>query len=284
MKIHRHRLAPPQLKQLRSTVGIVIAILFICTAVMAQTYGKLVWSDEFSGKSIDTNHWKFETGNRNGWGNHELEYYTDSSRNAYVSNGILHITARLESTNGLAYTSARMKSQGLFDRKYGRFEFRAKVPFGQGYWPAIWLMPEHSSYGPWPACGEIDVMENRGAYPAVVQGTIHYAGVDGFHLQSTEIFTFPQNERATDFHTYLLEWNTNLISWSVDGRLYETQTNWSTAKAAYPAPFDQPFYIIMNLAVGGIYGGNPDVSTVFPGELQVDYIRVYDNAPTNSVR
>jgi beta-glucanase (GH16 family) len=177
-----------------------------------------------------------------------------------------------------------MKSQGLFSREYGRFEFRAKVPFGQGYWPAIWLMPEHSSYGSWPACGEIDVMENRGKYPAVVQGTIHYASTDGFHLQSTEIFTFPQNEKATDFHTYLLEWNTNSISWSVDGRLYETQTNWSTVKAPYPAPFNQPFYLILNLAVGGAYGGNPDASTVFPGELQVDYIRVYDNAATNSVR
>ncbi len=251
---------------------------------MSQDDWKPVWSDEFNGTSIDTNHWKFETGNHHGWGNHELEYYTDSSSNAYVSNGILHIVARRESTNGFAYTSARMKTQGFFFKQYGRFEFRAKVPFGQGYWPAIWLMPEHSSYGSWPACGEIDVMENRGGYPAVVQGTIHYAGTDGFHLQSTEIFTFPQNEKATDFHTYLLEWNTNSISWSVDGRLYETQTNWSTANAAYPAPFNQPFYLILNLAVGGIYGGNPDASTVFPGEFQVDYIRVYDNAATNSVR
>ena len=261
-----------------------MTILLGCEAVVAQGNWKLVWSDEFNGTSIDTNHWKFETGNHHGWGNHELEYYTDSSSNAYVSNGILHIVARRESTNGFAYTSARMKTQGFFSQEYGRFEFRAKVPFGQGYWPAIWLMPEHSSYGSWPACGEIDVMENRGGYPAVVQGTIHYAGTDGFHLQSTEIFTFPQNEKATDFHTYLLEWNTNSISWSVDGRLYETQTNWSTANAAYPAPFNQPFYLILNLAVGGIYGGNPDSSTVFPGEFQVDYIRVYDNGATNSVR
>jgi beta-glucanase (GH16 family) len=284
MKTYRNHLATIRIIRLSSTIGIVMTMFFGCKTVMAHDDWRLVWSDEFNGTSIDTNHWKFETGNHNGWGNHELEYYTDSARNAYVSNGLLHIAARRESINSFAYTSARMKSQGLFSRKYGRFEFRAKVPFGQGYWPAIWLMPEHSSYGSWPACGEIDVMENRGAYPAVVQGTIHYASTDGFHLQSTEIFTFPQNEKATDFHTYLLEWNTNSISWSVDGRLYETQTNWSTVKAPYPAPFNQPFYLILNLAVGGAYGGNPDVSTVFPGELQVDYIRVYDNAATNSVR
>jgi beta-glucanase (GH16 family) len=245
---------------------------------------RLVWSDEFNGTSIDTNHWKFETGNRNGWGNHELEYYTDRPDNAYVSNGILHIVARQEATNEFAYTSARIKGQGLFSKKYGRFEFRAKVPQGRGYWPALWLMPEYSPYGRWPACGEIDVMENKGNYPAVVQGTIHYADTNGDHLQSTEIFTFPQNDGATNFHNYLLEWTTNSIKWSVDGKLYETQTNWSTANAPYPAPFDQPFYIIMNLAVGGIYSGNPDINTVFPGEMQVDYIRVYDNSATNSPR
>jgi beta-glucanase (GH16 family) len=237
---------------------------------------KLVWSDEFDGVSINTNHWKFETGNHNGWGNHELEYYTGDSQNAFVSNGVLHIVARKESTNGFSYTSTRMKTQGFFSKQYGRFEFRAKLPQGQGYWPALWLMPEHSRYDGWPACGEIDVMENRGKYPAVVQGTIHYANTNGAHLQSTELYTFPQGNLATDFHIYTLDWTTNSIQWAVDGKVYETQTNWSTAKAPYPAPFDQPFYIIMNMAVGGIYGGDPDASTVFPGEMQVDYVRVYD--------
>jgi beta-glucanase (GH16 family) len=261
-----------------------LRFLFLGALILLGTFAangdwKLVWSDEFNGMSIDTNHWRFETGNRNGWGNQELEYYTGRPDNACVSNGVLHIVARRESANGFAYTSARMNGRGLFSQKYGRFEFRAKVPAGKGYWPALWLMPEHSLYGSWPACGEIDVMENQGNYPAVVQGTIHYADTNGGHLQSTAIFTFPQNKGATDFHTYLLEWTTNSISWSVDGQVYETQTNWSTAKAPYPAPFNQPFYIIMNLAVGGIYGGNPDASTVFPGEMQVDYIRVYDETP-----
>jgi beta-glucanase (GH16 family) len=245
---------------------------------------KLVWSDEFNGDSIDTNHWKFETGNHHGWGNQELEYYTGRPDNAYVSNGVLHIVARKKSIDGFEYTSARMKSEGLFVKKYGRFEFRAKFPAGQGYWPALWLMPEHSAYGGWPRCGEIDVVENKGNYPAVVQGTIHYAGTNGGHLQSTELYTFPVGTGATNFHTYLLEWTTNSIKWSVDNQPYETQTNWSTANAPYPAPFNQPFYIIMNLAVGGGYGGNPDTNTVFPGEMQVDYIRVYDQVETNSVQ
>jgi beta-glucanase (GH16 family) len=263
-------------RHLRSLIGGAVVILGMHTA-----YGnwQLVWSDEFNGSSIDTNHWKFETGNHNGWGNRELEYYTERPDNVYASNGVLHIVARKESTNGFAYTSARINGHGLFSKKYGRFEFRAKAPKGKGYWPALWLMPENSPYGHWPDCGEIDVMENRGNYPAVVQGTIHYANANGGHLQSTAIFTFPKDDGADNFHTYLLEWTTNSISWSVDGHLYESQTNWSTAHAPYPAPFDQPFYIIMNLAVGGIYGGNPDSGTVFPGEMQVDYIRVYNKTP-----
>jgi beta-glucanase (GH16 family) len=253
------------------------AVMFITFTACADW--KLVWSDEFNGTTIDTNHWKFETGNHHGWGNQELEFYTDRPENAYVGNGVLHIVARKAATNGFAYTSARLKSQGLFAKKYGRFEFRAKLPQGQGYWPALWLMPEHSLYGGWPACGEIDVMENRGNYPAVVQGTIHFAATNGEHLQATDIFTFPVNNGADHFHTYWLDWTTNSISWSVDGQLYETQTNWSTVKAPYPAPFDQPFYLILNLAVGGNYAGNPAAGTVFPGEMEVDYIRVYEQTP-----
>ncbi|HEY1791107.1 MAG TPA: glycoside hydrolase family 16 protein [Verrucomicrobiae bacterium] len=237
----------------------------------------LVWDDEFNGAVIDTNHWKFETGNHGGWGNSELEFYTGRPQNACVSDGVLHIVARRESTNDCAYTSARMKSAGLFSQKYGRFEFRAKFPQGKGYWPAIWLMPEDSPYGGWPSCGEIDIVENKGDYPAVVQGTIHYAAPDGTHRQATDLFTFAPGNGAGNFHDYMLEWTTNSISWFVDNSLYETQTNWSTSTAAYPAPFDQPFYIIMNLAVGGVYDGDPGTNTDFPGEMQVDYVRVYSN-------
>ena len=244
---------------------------------------KLIWSDEFNGPSIDTNHWVFETGNNNGWGNNELEYYTDRPGNAYVSNGVLHIVARRDGTNGPAYTSARIKSEGLFAHQYGRFEFRARFPCGKGYWPALWLMPEDSAYGGWPSCGEIDVTENKGDYPAVVQGTIHYAAPNGDHRQSTDYYTFVPGKNAADFHTYALEWTTNSISWYVDNHLYEMQTNWSTSSAPYPAPFNQPFYIIMNLAIGGVYDGDPDTNTIFPGEMQVDYVRVYDKTDSTDV-
>jgi beta-glucanase (GH16 family) len=258
--------------------------LFFLAAITAIGFGKyqshagwkLVWSDEFNGTSIDTNHWVFETGNNGGWGNNELEFYTGRPDNAYVSNGLLHIAACQEKTNGFSYTSARMKSEGLFAKKYGRFEFRARFPHGKGYWPALWLMPYASVYGSWPSCGEIDVAENKGDYPAVIQGTIHYAAPGGGHVQSTDYYTFPTGKKAGDFHIYSLDWTTNSISWSVDNQLYETQTNWSTSDAPYPAPFNQPFYIIMNLAIGGNYDGNPDTNTVFPGEIQVDYVRVYD--------
>ncbi|HEX3625312.1 MAG TPA: glycoside hydrolase family 16 protein [Verrucomicrobiae bacterium] len=238
----------------------------------------LTWNDEFNGAEIDTNHWTFENGNHNGWGNNELEYYTGRSQNAYVRDGLLHIVGRREPTNGCDYTSARMKSEGLYAQKYGRFEFRAKFPQGKGYWPALWLMPRNSAYGGWPECGEIDIVENKGDYPAVVQGTIHYSSSEGVHLQSTDLYTFAPGNGADKFHTYMLQWSTNSISWFVDNQLYETQTNWSTANAPYPAPFDQPFYIIMNLAIGGVYAGDPDTNTAFPGEMQVDFVRVYSES------
>jgi beta-glucanase (GH16 family) len=243
---------------------------------------RLVWSDEFDGVAIDSNHWKFETGNHNGWGNNELESYTNRAENAFVSNGVLHIVAQPKAAGERFYTSARMKSQGLFFKKYGRVEFRAKLPQGQGYWPALWMMPEDSTYGGWPNSGEIDIVENKGSNPGVVQGTIHYAGASGGHRQSTGRYTFPGDDGVTNFHTYLLEWTTNSFRWYVDNKLYETQTNWSARSAAYPAPFEQPFYIVMNLAIGGNFGGNPDARTVFPGEMQVDYVRVYENGATNS--
>ncbi|HKI69199.1 MAG TPA: glycoside hydrolase family 16 protein [Verrucomicrobiae bacterium] len=279
MKISRQQITSAQTKQSPSLLGTLLVTLGLLgySTVTARAEWKLVWSDEFNGATVDTNHWRFETGNHRGWGNRELEFYTSRPENAYVSNGVLHIVARKESTNGFSYTSARMKTEEFFAQKYGRFEFRARVPAGQGFWPALWLMPEHSPYGGWPRCGEIDIMENRGSSSAVVQGSVHFAGPDGGHLQATGLYTFQQNNGATNFHTYVLDWTTNSIQWRVDGNLYETQTNWSTAKAPYPAPFDQPFYIIMNLAVGGAYGGDPDTNTVFPGEMQVDYVRVYEN-------
>ncbi len=240
---------------------------------------QLAWSDEFDGASVDPTKWTYDIGNGSGgWGNNELQYYTSRATNVYVANGLLHIVARKEvpKYNGFDYTSAKLKTQGLFSKKYGRFEFRARLPQGQGYWPALWMMPQDSVYGGWAASGEIDVMENRGSTPTITGGTIHYGGSWPDNVYSGADYVFPGGGVATDFHNYMLDWDARSMRWYVDGVLYQTQISWWSAGGAYPAPFDQPFYLIMNLAVGGNYGGNPDGTTVFPGEVQVDYVRVYD--------
>ena len=242
------------------------------------TAWNLVWSDEFNSTSVDTNRWSFDIGTGPpypGWGNSELEYYTSRTQNVYVAGGVLHIVARRESFSGSSYTSARVKTMSLFAKKYGRIEFRAKLPQGQGYWPALWLLPQDSVYGDWPASGEIDVMENQGANPWFVLGSIGYGAIGNPQFFSAWGYVYP--DTVTDFHTYVVEWTPNMFIWSVDEELYALQTYWWTSGGAYPAPFDQSFYILMNLAVGGQFGGDPDVTTVFPGEMQVDYVRVYDD-------
>ena len=249
-----------------------------CIGGASGGHWNIVWSDEFNGNSINPRMWTFDMGNGfKGWGNNELQYYTSRSQNAYASNGLLHIVARRESLNGFGYTSARLKTQGLFTRKYGRIEFRARLPQGVGFWPALWLLGENIASVGWPACGEIDVMENKGTEPNQVQGTIHFGG------SLSQVYTLP-GDSVTNFHQYLLEWTTNAILWYVDGLLYQTQTNWSSFAGPYPTPFNQPFFLIMNLAVGGNYVGNPsssaiDSGAVFPAEMVVDYVRVYDPAP-----
>jgi beta-glucanase (GH16 family) len=241
------------------------------------TQWNIVWSDEFNGTSIDTSKWAFETGNNNGWGNSEREYYTGRTNNAYVSNGILHIVARQESTNGFSYTSARMKTENLYTTTYGRVEWRAKLPAGVGMWPALWMLGANIGPVGWPGCGEIDVVETKGTAPATVQSSLH-SGSD-----ETGTYIFSGGDSSTNFHNYLLDWEPNSISFSVDGHLYETQTSWGTSisGATYPTPFNAPFFILMNLAVGGNYVGNPSISainagTIFPAEVQVDYVRVYE--------
>ncbi len=244
----------------------------------------IVWSDEFDGSSINLSNWTFDTGDGTaegipGWGNNELEFYTSNSTNAFVSNGVLHIDALQQAMGTKSYTSARMKSIGLETQKYGRFEFRAKLPQGVGYWPALWMLPENSVYGGWPASGEIDIMENKGNLLTFVQGTIHY-GNAGTDTDETQTYTLPVGQ-TTNFHSYLLEWTTNAVLWYVDGLLYETQTNWFSGGGSYPAPFNQSFYFLMNLAVGGNYFGNPsktniNANSTFPGDMQVDYLRVFN--------
>jgi beta-glucanase (GH16 family) len=266
-----------------------MAAALTCGAGAAQADWQLTWSDEFNGSSVDTNHWSFDIGTgNNGWGNNELQYYTARPQNACVSKGLLHIVAQRDSYQGSHYTSAKMRTRGHFSQTYGRFEIRARLPQGKGYWPAFWLMPEDAAYGPWAASGEIDVMENKGANPTNIMGTIHFGGIypRNTHSQGPS-YTFPAGDSVTNFHVYAVEWTSNAIRWYVDDHLYETQTAWwsssGPASAAvrnpYPAPFNQAFSLILNLAVGGNFDGNPDGSTVFPGEMQVDYVRVYHETP-----
>jgi len=243
-----------------------------------------VWHDEFNGSTIDTSRWGYDIGTGPpypGWGNKELEYYTSRPENAYVASGLLHIVARSESYSSSSYTSARLKTYGLFSPTYGRFEFRARLPQGPGFWPAFWLMPRDMVYGDWAASGEIDVMENRGQDPTTVLGTLHFGGAWPNNDQSFgPSFTFPAGDSVTNFHVYALEWSTNEFQWYVDGISYQTQTSWWSTGGAFPAPFNAPFYLVMNLAVGGYFVGSPDASTVFPSEIQVDYVRVYDFTST----
>jgi beta-glucanase (GH16 family) len=231
----------------------------------------IVWSDEFNSNSINPNVWTFETGNGGsnpGWGNNELEYYTTRTNNVYEAGGLLHIVAQKESYDGCNYTSARMKTEGLYATPtYGRFVWRARLPAGTGMWPALWMLGNDFSSVGWPSCGEIDVVENNGATPVWVQGTLH-----SNNGGPTAVYNFPDGDSVTNFHTYLLDWETNSISWSVDGSLYETQSG--------GAPFNAPFFFIMNIAVGGNYVTTDtnaiNAGTVFPQEMQVDYLRVYE--------
>ena len=239
----------------------------------------IVWSDEFNGTSINTNVWTFETNNGCpnlcGWGNSELEYYTSRTNNAYESGGLLHIVARQESTNGSSFTSARMKTQGLYNTPvYGRIEWRAAMPAGVGMWPGLWMLGSDFPTAGWPNCGEIDVAETKGTQLTQVHGSLH-SGSD-----ETGTYTF-NGDSITNFHTYMVDLESNSISFSVDGQVYETQTSWTSATGPFPAPFNAPFFLLMNLAVGGNFVDNPSIAaieggTVFPAEMQVDYVRVLE--------
>ncbi len=240
----------------------------------------LVWSDEFDGAQLDPEVWYFETGDGSqygipGWGNNELQWYLPD--NARLEGGLLIITARRESTNGFAYTSARLNTRDRFAFRYGRIEASIKLPPGQGIWPAFWMLPQDSVYGTWAASGEIDIME--AVSPSAsggneVHGTIHYGGQwpnNQYTGTSYDVATSVTGE----FHEYAVEWDQTEMRWYVDGILYGTQNSWSTTAAPFPAPFDEHFHILLNVAVGGNWPGPPNGSTVFPTEMEVDYVRVY---------
>ena len=231
---------------------------------------RLVWRDEFDGAALDTTKWVRETGG-NGWGNAELEFYTDRVENARLEHGSLVIEARRESFGNRAYTSARLKTQGLGAWRYGRIEARMQIPRGQGLWPAFWMLGDNIPQVGWPGCGEIDIMENIGKEPGRVHGTVHgpnYSGANGIGSP----YDLGGGAFADAFHVFAIEWQPDTIRWFVDSTLYKTITPRSVPGAWV---FDHPFFIIVNVAVGGGWPGDPDATTLFPQTMRVDYVRVY---------
>jgi beta-glucanase (GH16 family) len=238
-----------------------------------------VWADEFEGTSVDQTKWEFQIGDGrayglpSGWGNNELQWYR--AENATVENGQLTITAKREPFETKAYTSVRMRTANKGEWKYGRFEMRAKLPLGQGIWPAFWMLPTDSIYGGWAASGEIDIMELVGHEPSRVVGTIHYGGSWPQNVFTNASYSLPNGTFADEFHRFAIEWEPGEMRWYVDGVHYQTQSNWWTTGGRFPAPFDQRFHLLLNLAVGGNWPGSPNEITVFPQTMVVDYVRVY---------
>jgi beta-glucanase (GH16 family) len=240
----------------------------------------LTFDEEFDGPAgtgIDTSHWTPQN-KGDGFGNNELEFYTPRTDNAQLDgNGSLAIKVIEESYMGRDYTSARLESKGQFEQQYGRFEIRAKLPFGQGIWPAFWLLGNDISEVSWPQCGEIDIMEFVGKTPSRNYGSLHGPGYSGGNpLGGT--YDLPDGAQfKDDFHVFAIEWEENVVRWYVDGNLFETRTP-ADVPQGHEWVYDHPFYMILNVAVGGAFPGSPDDSTMFPQTMLVDYIRVYSRS------
>ena len=265
----------------------IFLIGFISGNLHAQNW-ELVWSDEFDGEELDESKWSYQYGTGaseglTGWGNNESQYYTDREENIFVEDGKLHIVAREENYGGMDYTSARIRTINKGDWRYGRFEIRAKMPVGQGIWPAIWMMPTDDVYGGWAASGEIDIMEYLGHEPDKVHGTLHYGGGWPDNVHTGDYYQLGEGTFHDDFYTFTLEWEHGEMRWYVDGEHYQTQDDWYTQGHDFPAPFDQRFHMILNVAVGGNWPGYPDHTTQFPQEMIVDYVRVYQDADADTL-
>lgn len=255
-----------------------------CTSTPADQF-RLLWSDEFTGAAgapPDPAIWSYEIGGQ-GWGNHEWQYYTDLPTNAALDGqSNLIITARpiTESQppqcwyGPCRFTSARLVTQQHFVFTYGLIEARIRLPFGQGIWPALWMLGENFSDKGWPECGEIDIMENIGKEPGIVHGTVHGPGYCGANGIGSQLSLPPGRQLATDFHLFAVDWQPGSLRWYIDNQLYFTLT-----PAQLPPNtawvFDHPFFLLLNLAVGGDWPGYPDATTTFPQTLQIDYVRVF---------
>jgi beta-glucanase (GH16 family) len=241
----------------------------------------LVWSDEFNGTNgtaPDSTKWTLETGG-NGWGNNELEYYTNRTENAHQQDGNLLITAISENYTGSdsvtrSYTSARLKTQAKFEQAYGKFEARIKIPAGQGIWPAFWMLGNDVNTAGWPNCGELDIMENVGFEPSMIHGSMHGPGYSGGNPLTASYALSGGQSFSSDFHVFAVEWEPNTVRFYVDGNLFSTQTNTSMPSGGRWV-FDHPFFMLLNVAVGGNWPGSPNGTTQFPQSMVVDYVRVY---------
>ncbi len=241
---------------------------------------KLLWNDEFDGDALNMDIWNYEP-HEPGWTNEELQEYTTSTDNVYVKdgNGVIQAIKTTDANGKDYYTSGKITTQKKKDFMYGKVVARAKVPKGQGLWPAIWMMPtDESVYGQWPKCGEIDIMETLGSQPQIAYGTIHYGEP---HADQQGVYTLENGTFADDFHEFSVEWEPGEMRFYIDGNLYHTVNDWFSAVEGeddkpYPAPFNQTFFVQLNLAVGGTWPGSPDATTDFNNaKFLIDYVRVY---------
>lgn len=253
-------------------------VLLICHLHVGYTQcPDLIWADEFNGTALDNSKWNIQLGDgcdigNCGWGNNELQLY--NAENISVNDGFLTITAEKSNTNGISYSSARINTRYKGDWTYGRFEARLKLPRGQGIWPAFWMLSTNEPYGGWPQSGEIDIMELVGHEPNVVHGTLHYGDPWPNNAMTTASYTLPAGDFSDDFHVFAVEWEEAEIRWFIDGQIYSRKTK--SDLLGKPWPFDQNMHLLLNLAVGGNWPGQPSGSTVFPQQYIIDYVRVYD--------
>ena len=233
----------------------------------------LAWGDEFNGSSLNLQNWTFDIGNNNGWGNHELEYYTSSTNNAFVSAGNLVIEARQEANNGFNYSSSRLKTEGIQQVTYGRIDIRAKLPVSHGMWPALWMLGSNISTVPWPGCGETDIMELVGSNPNRITGSLHWQNSDGSEGTFNNNYYLSSGDFSQQFHVFSLLWQHDTVQFFVDDNLYVNGSINNVTSGVYP--FNLPFFFIFNVAVGGDFPGPPDNTTIFPQRMFVDYVRVF---------
>lgn len=259
------------------SISVFTVVLTFFFSSCTSNEARLVWSDEFDGEELDQNLWGANIGDGCpelcGFGNSELQYYSDSHQNIRVTDGKLIITAIKDSIHNSAYSSAKLITKGTGDWQYGRIEVSAKLPKGVGTWPAIWMLPSENKYGGWPGSGEIDIMEHVGYNQGMIYGTVHTNSFN--HMIGTQkgdsIIVADASEK---FHEYAIEWKENKIEWFIDGKQYHTFEN--TGINTDDWPFDHPFHLILNVAVGGTWGGSRGIDeSIWPQSMEIDYVRVY---------